>query len=195
MKKINEFINEYVEKASLKRALLATMIFGVLFYIINYSPIGVSGLLKLTDGANILDFEDNGYSLDKAYTMLKQLGENGRHFYLTMILPTDILFPIGVMLFGSSWMSLFLKKLTPHGSLLRWLPCITIINMFCDWGENIGFTLMLINYPVKLKAVCAVSSFITRFKFICVETILISLVILFICIILKVIVNKIHRVK
>lgn len=192
MKKIYEFINQYTEKATLKRALVATLIFGILLYIIDYSPIGVAGLLKLTGGANILDFE-NGYSLEKAYSILDALGENGRHFYLTLILPTDIFFPIGLMLFTSNWMSLFLKKLTKNGSILRWLTGITVINMLLDWSENIGITLMLIQYPTKLAGVCAISSRITTIKFVFVALIALSLVVLLVGCLIKDILHKVRR--
>lgn len=175
-----DFINQYVEAAGVKRALLATLIFLILLYMIDYSPIGVAGLLKLTKGANILDFE-NGYSFEKAYGMLERLGESGRHFYLTRILPLDILFPIGFMLFNNSWLSLFLKGITKNGSRLRKLICITVMELLCDWGENIGFVLMLLYYPERLKTVCAVSSQLTKLKFLGVGIIGLLLLITLVC--------------
>lgn len=177
MKRLKGFIEKNVEAASIKKALLATCIFGILFYIIDYSPIGVSGLLRITGGANILDFE-TGYSVEKAYGMLEALGEAGRSFYLTKILPVDFPFPISFMLFYVSWMSLLLKHCTKNGSSFRWLIGLPLINMCCDWGENIGFILMLVNFPARLETVCFISNLITRLKFICVGLIILSFILL-----------------
>lgn len=189
MNKIRSFSNSFVEKATIKRALLATLFFGLLMYLIDYSPIGVSGLLKITGDANILDFE-KGYSLDKAYTMLKDLGSDGRDFYLHKIMPQDIMFPMSVMLFFSCWISVMLKKVTKQNSPLRLLTYVPLLTMLCDWGENVGITAMLINYPDKLSTVCAISSAITITKFVFLISGALAAVILLVCTVTKLILNR-----
>lgn len=176
MQKIKSYCETYVETITWKRMLFATVLFFLLTYIIDYSPIGVDGLLQITGGANILDFEKS-YPPDKAYLILKNLGEAGRHFYLTLIMPTDIFFPISFMFFNTCWISLFLKHLTNSGNLFRLLPLLAVFNMLCDWGENIGITAMLLNYPKRLSAVCYISSTITTVKFICVLLLVILLLV------------------
>lgn len=97
VKMIREKINSYVNPMTVWKACAATTVFAVLLWVIDFSPIGVAGLLEVTGGANILDFEA-GYTVDQAYGMLEALGEAGRSFHLTKIMPVDIFFPIGLML-------------------------------------------------------------------------------------------------
>jgi hypothetical protein len=105
----------------------------------------VAGLLKITGGANILDFEI-GYTLEQAKGLLTALGEEGRMFYLTRIIPLDFLFPVSYMLFYAGWIALFIKHIT----IRRWMKyalVFPVINMLSDWIENIGIIAMLRSYP------------------------------------------------
>jgi hypothetical protein len=126
-------------------AILFTVLFLALFTLINFSGIGVAGLLKITNGANILDFEF-GYTYEKAYGMLTALGAEGRTFYLTKILPMDFLFPLTYMLFYVGFMALFIKQ-TTQKKAYRFLLFIPVLAMFCDWTENIGIIALLKGYP------------------------------------------------
>lgn len=132
---------------------------------IEFSPIGVDGMMKVTNGAGLLDFE-HGYSVEKAYDMLDQLGEKGRQFYLSPMMIEDIFFPVSVMLFFGSWISFFLKILGKANSNLSFLLLFPILDMLFDWGENVGITTMLLNYPTQLPTVCNISSAITMGKFV-----------------------------
>ena len=176
---IREKIDSYVNSMTVWKACAATAVFAVLLWVIDFSPIGVTGLLQVTGGANILDFEA-GYTVTYAYGMLEALGEAGRSFHLTKIMPVDIFFPIGLMFFLTSWMILFLKKLTKDGSVLRLLPLIAVVNMLLDWSENIGITLMLANYPERLETVCRVTSTVSAVKMVCVKTAVVVLLMLFV---------------
>ena len=164
MKKLRQFFNKTIEIATLKRALIATAIFGILYYMVEFSPIGVAGMLKITNGYNILDLE-RGYSLSKAYTMLELLGAEGRKFYLCPMMIEDIFFPMSNMLLFGGWISLLLKHLTKDNSNLRYVLIFPILYLVCDWGENIGIAIMLFNYPTRLPIVCSISSTFTIIKF------------------------------
>lgn len=170
-------IEGIIKKVNIKKVAIATFIFGIIFYIINLSPIGIEGLLKITGGANILDFE-HGYSMARAYEVFSQLGESGRIFYLHKIIPMDFIFPISYMLFYSAWMSFFIKQLKSEESLLKWLLTIPVINMLSDWLENMNIILMLNQYPTELPVVCALGNIATRIKFICVSLNIIILLLL-----------------
>lgn len=178
--RIRTKMNSIVNGMTARKACAVTVAFVVLLWLIDYSPVGVAGLLQVTGGANILDFE-SGYTVDHAYGMLEALGEAGRSFHLTKIMPIDIFFPIGLMLFLTSWMSLMLKKLTSDGSVLRLLPLIALVNMLLDWSENIGITLMLLNYPERLETVCRITSTVSAAKMVCVKCAGIVLLLLIIC--------------
>jgi hypothetical protein len=90
--------DDLILKASLKKAIIFSAIFAIMFALINKSGIGVAGLLKITGGASILDLEI-GYTYEQAKDILTALGEEGRAFYLTRIMPLDFPFPVAYMLF------------------------------------------------------------------------------------------------
>ena len=133
------------EKITLKKALLCTAVFAAFFILINYTEVGVAGLMKITNGANILDFKF-GYSTAEAHNMITALGEQGRAFYLTKIIPIDFPFPLAYMLCYAGWIALLVKHVAPLGpaKLLLTLP---LLAMLSDWAENIGIIFILTCYP------------------------------------------------
>lgn len=169
MKTIKNFFNTVVEKMSFKVAILVTINFLFWLWLIDYSPIGVAGLLKITKGVSILDFETR-YSADFAYNFLASMGEAGRAFHLIKIMPLDIFFPASFMLLQFCWMSYFLKKITKKESSFRLLPILAIIYMLLDWTENIGITAMLITFPKRLPVVAVTTGIITSIKLTVVAT-------------------------
>lgn len=75
-------MDRFVQGITWKKALWFTALFAVFYTMINYTGVGVAGLLQITNGANILDFEF-GYTASRAYDLLAALGNDGRSFYLT----------------------------------------------------------------------------------------------------------------
>ncbi len=165
------------EKITVKTALLFTAVFAVFLWLIDFSPIGVAGLLKITGGANILDYETR-YTAQEGYAMLEALGEAGRAFHLYKIMPLDIFFPASLMLCGFCWLSVLVKYVSKPANILRFLPLLSVINMLCDWTENAGITAMLINYPDRLPNVCVCTGMVSCVKQWCVLGLLISAVVL-----------------
>ena len=116
-----------------------------MYILINFTPIGVAGLLKITNGANILDFEF-GYTSDQAYTMITNLGEDGRSFYLTRIIPLDFPFPFAYMICYVGWIALLVKNIASL-SVAKYLILVPFCAMIFDWIENIGIFFILNTYP------------------------------------------------
>ena len=152
---MNKCLDAVVQKASWKKAVLFTILFAVFYILINYSGTGVAGLLRVTGGASILDFEF-GYTQGKAFDMLTALGAEGRVFYLTKILPVDFPFPFAYMLFYSGWIALLIKeallnKRFPEEAVRvgwhKYLLLIPVLAMLSDWMENVGIITMLRGYP------------------------------------------------
>jgi len=142
---MSKFLNTIIRKITWKTASVFTVLFIVMFVLINYSGIGVSGLLRITGGANILDFE-LGYTQEKAYDMLTALGTEGRAFYLGKIMPLDFPFPLAYMLFYVGWIALLLKQSDPK-EWCKYLLFVPVLAMVFDWIENIGIITMLHHYP------------------------------------------------
>lgn len=138
-------LDSIIQKASWKKAVLFTALFAIVYILINFSGIGVSGLLKITGGANILDFEF-GYTNEKAYHMLTALGTEGRAFYLTKIMPVDFLFPLSYMLFYAELIALIIKCAN-HKNWYKYFLFLPVLAMLFDWLENVGVIAMLGSYP------------------------------------------------
>jgi len=145
MTTITNITDNLISKATLKKAIIFTAIFAAMYALINASGVGVAGLLKITGGANILDFEV-GYTYEQAKGLLTALGAEGRSFYLTRILPLDFLFPFSYMLFYTGWIALFLKYITVR-EWMKFALVLPGLNMLFDWIENIGIIAMLRSYP------------------------------------------------
>jgi hypothetical protein len=135
----------FVDKVTLRKALLFTVFFASMYTIINFTYYGVAGLLKITNGANILDFEF-GYTADKAYNILTALGELGRSYYLSNIIPLDFLFPFSYMIFYAGWIALLIKNISITVTS-RYIVVVPICAMIFDWIENTGIIIMLSTYP------------------------------------------------
>ena len=160
---MKNIINSILSKLTVKKAVIVTGIFLVMLWLIDFSPIGVAGLLKVTGGINILDFESR-YSADFAYNWLESMTEAGRNFHLTKVMPLDIFYPPAFMAFMFSWLGLLLKDNTTEESPLRFGLLMPVVYMLLDWTENIGITSMLVNYPQRLDAVAVTTGMVTSVK-------------------------------
>ena len=152
---MNKIFIILLQKITWKIATIFTIIYIIFFVLINFSNIGVSGLLKITGGENILDFEF-GYNKDEAYQILSALGFEGREFYLKNIIPMDFPFPLAYMLFYAGWIALLIKNIYQickkcpfgnHNKRYKYLLFIPILATLCDFIENIGIITMLNSYP------------------------------------------------
>ncbi|MCL1964796.1 MAG: hypothetical protein FWF69_07025 [Firmicutes bacterium] len=162
---MHKLLNTIIQKASWKKSVLFSVLFVVLYAIINRSGMGVAGLLKITGGANILDFEF-GYSSEKAYTLLTALGAEGRSFYLTKILPLDFPFPFAYMLFYVGWIALFIKRVPAVKEWNEYLLLIPVLTFLFDWAENISIIAMLNHYPTLTSWVVFLASIFGMLKMI-----------------------------
>jgi hypothetical protein len=164
---LNKYISKTIQEASWRKAVLLTAVFATFFAMINYSAIGVAGLLRITGGANILDFEF-GFSYDKALDMLTALGPDGRAFYLTRLLPKDFPFPVSYMLFFTSILALLLKHTAAAANAsLRYALLIPVAAMLSDWIENVGIIAMLIGFPDLPRWAAALASISGMAKYVC----------------------------
>lgn len=177
-------LTKLAEKISFGKVMLATLAFVIMYYIINYSSVGVSALLKITGGANILDFE-LGYSAQKAYNMLTQLGADGRTFYISRIIPLDFPFPAAYMAFYFAWIAFLLKRIDSNRPLLNLFLLFPVLAMLFDWIENVFIIIMLKQYPSAVQAVYTVGSCVTILKFIFSYASLFVIAVLLVAVIIK----------
>jgi len=162
---MNRFLDTIIQKSSWKKAVIFTALFLAAFITINFSSIGVAGLLEITGGPSILDFEV-GYTQEEAYDMLTALGPEGRAFYLTKGMPLDFPFPVSYMLCYVALMALLIKHTAPK-KWCKYLLFMPVLAMLFDFTENIGIIVMLNSYPnLPAWAVSLASTFgILKFTF------------------------------
>lgn len=159
-------IEKLIKKIStLKAVIISAIFFGICSFFINGNIIGVAKLMELTGGVSILDLL-NSYTVDQAYSLLESLGEVGRSFYLTRIIPMDFIFPLGYMLFYASLLALVIKKLDFKSNKVKLVLLVPIIATLLDYTENILIISLLRNYPVRLEAIAKLANIATQAKFI-----------------------------
>jgi hypothetical protein len=147
------------------KAVLASfalwLVAGALIY---GKPFGIAQLQEITGGATILDmtFTTNP---QKVYAVLDALGEAGRAFDLTHIVPLDIVFPFTYALFlalGISWAS---SHFLPEGSPWFLLNLAPVFAAAADYGENAGVITLLLMYPARLDPAAWLVSIMYCVKF------------------------------
>ncbi|MCI6316175.1 MAG: hypothetical protein MR877_03305 [Spirochaetia bacterium] len=154
-----------------------------MLWLIDYSPVGIAGILKVSSGVNILDFETR-HTADFAYPWLNSTGQAGRIFHLTRVMPLGILFPPSFMLFMFCWLSLLLQKTTKSNSKFCLIALLPPVYMLLDWTENIEITAMLMNFPERLNKICVATGIITSVKKV-VLLVIISYIILLAALLIK----------
>lgn len=159
----SEDLERFIEKITTKKALVFTGLFAAAFVLINYSELSVAGLLKITNGANILDFEF-GFSSAEANSIVTALGEQGRSFYLTKIIPIDFVFPVTYMLCYAGWIARLAKNTMPMKGAKR-LLILPLLAMLFDWLENAGVIMILTQYPGIPEGAVALASTAGMIKF------------------------------
>lgn len=118
-------------------------------FLVNGRPFGIAQLKQITGGTGILDMEIL-YTPEQAYAILAALGESGRAFYLTHIVPLDLLVPFFYALFLSLAISWLLHRWLPAGSRWHRLNIVPLIGGLCDYLENLGVIAMLMAWPAQL---------------------------------------------
>ena len=161
---MSNITNKIIKNATWGKTILSAVLFLTFLLLINVSGIGVAGLLRITDGVNILDFEF-GYTYEQAYDILTAMGAEGRSFYLTRIVPLDFPFPFSYMLFYTGCIAILIKKSACNiTSIHRYIFLVPLLAMIFDWIENIGIIVMLNNYPYLPGWAVILSSISGMFK-------------------------------
>ncbi len=162
---IADTISSAIRKRSSGRAVLASFIaFAALAALINGRPFGLAQLEAITGGAGILDMEFT-YTPEQAYAMLAALGDAGRAFYLTSVVPLDLVFPLAYTLFYAVAITWLLARWLPAESTWMRLNLVPLVTGAADYCENAGVIAMLLAYPAELYGVAAFTAVVSPIKF------------------------------
>ena len=155
-----------IRRAATAKAVIGSLVlFLVTATIINGKPFGLAQLQEITGGPTILDmtFTTGPASV---YAVLSALGDAGRAFDLTHIVPLDLVFPFTYGLFLALAISWALARLLPEGSPWFLLNLAPVLAAAADYCENAGVITLLLTYPAQLDAVAWFVSIMYVVKFV-----------------------------
>lgn len=142
-----------LKRAATTRAVLASLVLWVVFGIlIAGKPFGLARLQEITGGPTIPDMSFTT-GPDSVYAVLDALGDAGRAFDLTYIVPLDLLFPFTYALFLALGISWGLSRLLSDDSPWHLLNLAPVIAAAADYCENAGVITLLLTYPARLDPV------------------------------------------
>ncbi len=164
-KKILDEVSDRIISIASGRTVLAAFA-GILVtgFLVNGRPFGIAELKSITGGVGILDMEIL-YTPQQAYAFLSAMGEAGRSFELTRIIPLDLLVPFFYALFLSTLISWILKKWLPVDSGWHRLNVVPVIGALFDYLENLGIIAMLLAWPMEMYSIAQITMAATLLKF------------------------------
>ncbi len=146
-------LSDTIRRMATGKAVLATMgLWLIAAALINGKPVGLAQLHEITGGATILDMTFTT-GPDQVYAVLTALGDAGRAFDLTHIMPLDLVFPFTYGLFLALGISWGLSRLLPEGSPWLLLNLAPVLAAAADYCENAGVITLLLTYPARLDPV------------------------------------------
>src|SRR5512137_404206 len=109
-------LSRFIRRIATGKAVLASLVLWLaVAALINGRPFGLTQLHEITGGATILDMTFTR-GPDQVYAVLSALGEAGRAFDLTRIVPLDFVFPFTYGLFLALGISWAFSRLLPENS-------------------------------------------------------------------------------
>ena len=133
-------------------------------FLVNGRPFGIAELKAITGGVGVPDMEIM-YTPDQAYTFLAAMGEAGRAFDLTHIIPIDLFVPFFYALFLSTFITWLLHRWLPVKSGWHRLNLIPVAGAVFDYLENLGIIAMLLAWPARLPEIAQFTMASTLLKF------------------------------
>ena len=148
-----------------EKAVLASLgLWLVAAVLINGKPFGLAQLQEITGGVTILDMTFTT-GPESVYAVLFALGDAGRAFDLTRIVPLDLIFPFTYGIFLALGISWGLSHLIPEDSPWLLLNLAPVFAAAADYCENAGVITLLLTYPVRLDPVAWYVSIMYTVKF------------------------------
>jgi len=147
-----------------KAVLVSLFLFMAAAAVISGRPFGLARLQEITGGPTIPDMTFTT-GPDSVYAVLDALGDAGRLFDLTHIVPLDLVFPFTYGLFLALGISWGLSRLLPEDSPWLLLNLVPVLAAAADYCENAGVITLLLAYPERLDPVAWLVSAMYVIKF------------------------------
>jgi hypothetical protein len=165
VKKVLDAVSDRIIRITSGRmVLLSLLAYAILVVLINGQPFGVAQLREITGGTGILDLMVL-YTPDQAYALFSAMGESGRAFDLTRIVPLDMVFPFTYTLFDAVVITWVLHLWLPAGSRWHRLNVVPLFAGIADYCENFGIITMLFAWPAQLTDIARFTMVMGLIKF------------------------------
>lgn len=175
-KRITDEISRRIVRITSGRMVLLSLIgFAVSALLINGRPFGAEQLKDITGGVGLLDMMVL-YTPEQAYAHLAAMGEAGRAFDLTHIVPLDFVFPFLYTLFSAVTITWLLHRWLPAQSRWHRLNVVPLAGGIGDYLENFGIIIMIMAWPSPLPDIARFTMVagLVKFSFIILADIIIA---------------------
>lgn len=139
-------MNKLLRKYSTGKSVLIWFVVCNLVYVLMLAYT-IPMVRTFAGGMNLFDMMPTGYDLNYALELFNALGEEGRHAYLWVQLPVDMLYPALFALSYSLLLVWLLQKIDKHQSRLFYLAYLPFIAAMADYLENLGIIVLLKQFP------------------------------------------------
>lgn len=133
-------------KYSTGKIVILLFILTNLIYVIMLT-VTIPMVVEYADGLKLLDMLSRSYTVDYVHELFSALGKDGRHAYLYIQIPVDMVYPLLFALNYSLMLAFFLKKLNKLFGPLFYFTLLPIISGIADYFENFGIIYLLGQYP------------------------------------------------
>jgi len=179
-----------LKNSSGKTVLLLIVITGISFLIM--PVVTMPKVIQFTNGMKILDLMPGGYDFEYVNTLLRTLGEEGRHNYLFYQIPVDMVYPLLFTITSCLLIAFLLNKLQQFRNPFIYLCIFPVISGIADYSENIGVAFMLNQYPDISTTIVKITSMFSVIKYTSITITFLGIIVLGIILGVKRIIPNIH---
>lgn len=139
-------MNNLIRKYSTGKIVLIFFIVCNLVYVIMVA-FTIPKTAEFAGGMKLLDMLPGGYDFNYVQQLFLALGQKGRHTYLFLQLPFDLVYPALFALSYCLLLAYFLKKLHRQNSWLLYGCYLPFVGGTADYLENMGIINLLLQFP------------------------------------------------
>lgn len=160
---MKQILNKLEIFAKGKGILISAFAFIGSAFLLNGNIIGRLAMKKQSSGIGVLKI-GTGYNTETIYKQLSLMGEGGRQFYLTKIIPLEIIFAITFGVFFSLMVIYLIEKLMPSNKPALGLAYIPLLSMCFGIIESINILIVLLKYPEQLELILQLGNLLAMIK-------------------------------
>lgn len=156
-------MRKFISKYNNGKRVLFLFVLTNLVYVIML-VVTIPKVMQFANGMKLLDMLPGGYDFEYVKALFTALGEEGRHVYLFVQIPLDMIYPL---LFALSYCLVFvwfLEKLNKINSPYFYFCLLPLMGGMADYFENIGIITILKQFPDISNGVVKITNLFSVIK-------------------------------